>query len=270
MIPKRTSMVSTSLIALITMTLCMRYGWNNLTEWISDHTLPLLQSTEQAPPPDTEDDVEKIVIPEPDIVEAESTPQAIENKESDQTLEEPSITPDKDFECRPLKQDPTKKARTARRRKKIEAESENLHKEEAPKKQSQKSAEPVSIPTSVSSKSEKTEDSSTVRVCNKIDINKLTVKHWTGKYSPTKLEITLNDVPFVLVGKDVTEMGDIKDVPCPDNQITVHYSYEFLNGMRKGSDTLTYEINDLNAQINLRFSWDTEWHVELDGAQRIE
>jgi hypothetical protein len=40
--------------------------------------------------------------------------------------------------------------------------------------------------------------------------------------------------------------------------------------MRKGSDTVTYIVPDQTPQLELQFSWDTPWHVELIGAQRVE
>jgi hypothetical protein len=109
----------------------------------------------------------------------------------------------------------------------------------------------------------------TIRICNKIDAKALGVKHWTGTYSPTKLEISLNNVPFVIVGDNPIALETLQEIPCADNRITVYYHYEFLNGMRKGSDTVFYTCTDAT-QLEMRFSWDTPWHVELGGAQRIE
>ena len=107
-----------------------------------------------------------------------------------------------------------------------------------------------------------------VEVRNAIAIDQLAVKHWTGTYRPTKLDITINNVPFTIIGNNAESIGSIKKIPYNNGQLTVQYNYEFLNGMRKGADTVTYTINESTQHIPVRFSWDTAWHVELDGAQR--
>jgi hypothetical protein len=109
-----------------------------------------------------------------------------------------------------------------------------------------------------------------LHVHNHISLEDLSVKHWTGTYTPTKLDITINDVPFTIIGDESTPHGSIKNIACSDNCIKVEYAYEFMNGMRKGADTVTYSVGDSAQELNLLFSWDTPWHVELAGAERKE
>ena len=110
--------------------------------------------------------------------------------------------------------------------------------------------------------------SRTLHVHNNIPLESLPVKHWTGTYAPTKLEITINGEPFIIVGDDAIPQGTTKDISCTDGCVKVDYMYEFMNGMRKGADTLLYTVPAHAEQLTMHFSWETPWHVELDGAER--
>lgn len=112
----------------------------------------------------------------------------------------------------------------------------------------------------------------TLTIINDIDLKDLAVKHWTGTYTPTKLAITINGIPFTIIG-DTTEPvahGAHKEVPNLENRLAINYVYEFLNGVRKGADTVNYAVQRTTQPLKIRFSWDTPWHVELDGAERTQ
>lgn len=180
---------------------------------------------------------------------------------------------------------PKQKSRRKRKRKKVMTEEDQPSAESS--EQLQKISKPITIepviesPMQQSPIAEPTLDQSnpesavlqppssrTLHVHNNIPPESLPVKHWTGTYTPTKLNIIINGEPFTIVGDHAIPKGTTKDIPCKDGCLKVEYLYEFMNGMRTGTDIITYLVSETAQDLHLRFSWDTAWHVELDGAER--
>lgn len=275
----RVIIASILLIAALALALRGRIVWEELTQLITIYTLPLVtpmpeESTidlpscaqpippHDAPPVATDTPEQQTEAPIPDKIQVIPTPEMV------QTV----LVPTPQSKSKPTLY--KKKRVTRRRKKEIETDKESATAqpipslniaEPAPTKAETIVQLPVSAPTEALQDVKKI-----VRVCNKIDVNKLGVKHWTGTYTPTKLEITLNNVPFTIVGNNPVTFETIQEISCADNRITAQYVYEFLNGIRKGSDAIIYTFTDHATPLEMHFSWDTPWHIELSGAQRAE
>ncbi|HEV2916586.1 MAG TPA: hypothetical protein VGW78_02465 [Candidatus Babeliales bacterium] len=101
-----------------------------------------------------------------------------------------------------------------------------------------------------------------------IDIPTLTVKHWTGTYSPNLLTVTINnhEIPIVVDSKLVSSTPHT--ITIEDTTFTMTYYYEFMGGMRKDKQTFTYTLTGPQVSaLNMSFSWDTPWHVVFDNAK---
>lgn len=291
MLTKKTRVIIASVLCITSLVIATHFTWYAIIEWITD-------TTEQLTQPATES-TEKIIEPAADVTQ--SSP-AEDKKESIQAIAIQMTTPrehgseskieaflsspaaSSGFAKKNLADRP-RRHRTARRRRKesafvLQATADKMPEEFRPDRSPQSNPE-----TSAESKQSSSLNASdntqqdapaekkahhVITVHNKINVKELAVKHWTGTYSPTKLEITLNGIPFIIVGPDAIALDAAQEIPGIDNKISVHYVYEFMNGMRKGSDTIAYHVPSNAERLELSFSWDTAWHVELEGAQRVE
>jgi hypothetical protein len=290
MFSQKTRVIIASIIIIAALALALRGRviWDEITQWIAVHSLPLITSQSEV-----------LEQPEQSIeqkAQAYDASEIIAEPLSSTTpiIDEIQIIPTTEIIQELRKIDvQLKKPRVARRRRKKETEciqkvelQQTIATIETEKIEEPLVAQPSTIvaepaPTkageitaaitteSMLTKAAEIEAPKTIRICNKINPNALGVKHWTGTYTPTKLEITLNNVLFTIVGTHPVACEALHEIPCADNRITVFYHYEFLNGMRKGSDTIVYTIIDQPAQLEMKFSWDTPWHIELAGAQRV-
>jgi hypothetical protein len=280
------------LIAALALALRGRIMWEEITQWITAQSLPLI--TSQSEPLEQPKQLSEQLSSSPvhDTSEVSAPSSAIAPSDEIQVIPTPEkITEIFEQTKNDIKKIEQKKPRIARRRRKkesvsipapVSAPTELLRAAPVIIVTEEKQSEPsvpqpapaaiIAEPLRTASVSDATPvyaapqlrqaTKKTIRICNKIDAQKLGVKHWTGTYSPTKLEITLNNVPFIIVGSNPTTLETLQEIPCTDNRITVSYHYEFLNGMRKGSDTVIYTFTDAT-QLEMHFSWDTPWHVEL-------
>ena len=276
----RVIIVSILLIAALSIALREHISWEKLASFVGLHsasTSALVDTNQPSSP------TEKISAAVTSLANADTTLSEPANSPASSDTDEPQIIPNFDVIEQVLSTNtpqqsetaPTKRSRTRRRKKTaaittiepaIKTEEHKAVEEPAaqPPTQDVSAAEPATPLKNTKPKKE------VVRIHNKINIKELAVKHWTGTYSPTKLEITLNGIPFTIVGKEAIDLHAAYEIPHAENRITAEYSYEFLNGMRKGSDTIIYTITENAPDIELHFSWDTPWHVELNGAQRID
>lgn len=108
-----------------------------------------------------------------------------------------------------------------------------------------------------------------IMIHNVIDKPMVTVKHWTGKYVPTLLSITVNGNKKELVQNK--QVVSFKNFPADvtNNTLTIDFKYEFMNGRRKGSSTTTYHVDPEAQALDMSFTWDNAWHVEFDKAKPI-
>ncbi len=277
----RVIIVSILLIAALSIALREHISWEKLASFVGLHSAPTSMPIDSNQLSSTEHNTEArslTPLADTDIMLTEPA-----NASAVSQNDEPQIIPALDVIEKVLSTNtpqqpdvaPAKKSRTRRRKKTasivtaepdIKTEEHKAVEEPAAQLPTQEAlaAEPATPVKSTKPKKE------VIRIHNKINVKELAVKHWTGSYSPTKLEITLNGIPFTIVGKEAVDLHAAYEIPHAENRITAEYSYEFLNGMRKGSDTIIYTITENAPEIELHFSWDTPWHVELNGAQRIE
>ncbi len=270
MFTRKTKMLIGSLLFVITVIITARFAWNTLVEWITDTTLPLIQSTENTQ--ELLQNAESSTQEPSQISHASESTQVTTTGHTISTGATKQISEEKKMRTEQKELPKKGRSRTARRRKKENTETNvELHTiQTTPKPEKSESLVIKQEPHASKPEKQIVAQGYSIPVTNKIDADTLAVKHWTGTYSPTKLEITLNGVPFNIVGNDAVALDALQQVPIQNNTITVQYAYEFMNGMRKGSDTLTYTVSEQSAPLELRFSWDTAWHVELDGAQRTD
>lgn len=277
----RVIIVSILLIAALSIALREHISWEKLASFvgIQSATTSLPAHTDQSSSP-----TENFTAAAPSLANTDTTLSEPTHSSASSDTDEPQIIPTFDVIEQVLSTNTTpqrtrsvttKKSRTRRRKKTaaittiepdIKVEEHKAVEEPAVKLPTQ---EAIAAEESAPLKNTKPKKE-IIRIHNKINIKELAVKHWTGTYSPTKLEITLNGIPFTIVGKEAIDLHAAYEIPHAENRITAEYSYEFLNGMRKGSDTIIYTITENAPDIELHFSWDTPWHVELNGAQRVD
>ena len=93
-------------------------------------------------------------------------------------------------------------------------------------------------------------------ITNAIDADMLKYKHWTGTYSPEIFTITIN-------GTEVAQ-GAQHTLPAETKNLDVSFSYSFMNGMRTGTKTVSYQLNENSTQANITFSWKDDKKVFVD------
>lgn len=233
----------------------------------------------------SQDQSESIVIlplaPETAEVIEEITPE-LESSVEPQPLPQ-DIKPTVSQEAAPLKQ--SRRSKRNRRRKKVEETVQQPIQpktmtdlaQQLPEKPTQEEKgfhAPADISTTktdaslpeLSDKSQSNQQ--TINVRNTIDKRMLTVKHWTGKYVPTLLKISVNGKSIDLIDhKKVVSAGEILSIPVTGDTITADYEFEFMNGRRKGSGSTVYDVEPNTKDLNMTFTWDTKWHVEFDKAK---
>ena len=102
-----------------------------------------------------------------------------------------------------------------------------------------------------------------IAITNAIEPSMLAYKHWTGTYSPELFTIMINDTQ---VAAGETYSLDLSN----DSALVVQFDYSFMNGIRKGSKKITYQMNKECTQATLTFSWLDTWKVIIDGATPLK
>jgi hypothetical protein len=100
-----------------------------------------------------------------------------------------------------------------------------------------------------------------------IETAMLTVKHWTGTYTPTLLTITIGEHVIPIVTNGTLEPPQPYTISVEDDTFTVEYYYEFMNGMRKERNMFQYMMTEQTDQLDMSFAWSTPWHVAFDKAK---
>lgn len=98
-------------------------------------------------------------------------------------------------------------------------------------------------------------------ITNAIDSPMLAYKHWTGTYNPDTFTITIN-------GTEIAQ-GAQHSIPADTKTINVMFTYSFMNGMRKGTKTVSYKLHDNIAEAKITFTWKDDWQVLVDNATAI-
>jgi hypothetical protein len=96
----------------------------------------------------------------------------------------------------------------------------------------------------------------TVTISNNITQDMLTYYKF-GPNHPAQFSVKINN-------QDVPQ-GQAKDIELIDNKVQITYEYEFKRGpvTRKGSKKVEFEVDTDQPDIDLSFSWESEWRVIL-------
>ncbi|SRR6266404_3623899 len=100
-----------------------------------------------------------------------------------------------------------------------------------------------------------------ITITNNIQPSMLAYKHWTGTYNPDAFTVFINDT-------EVAQGTEIK-IPAANSTINVKFDYSFVNGMRKGSKTVSYKLNDDITQANITFSWKDDNKILIDNGTAV-
>ncbi len=100
-----------------------------------------------------------------------------------------------------------------------------------------------------------------ITITNAIKPNMLEYKHWTGTYKPEVFTIKVNNTEVA--------QGDQHTLPAETKNIDVQFTYSFMNGMRKGTKTVSYKLNENITQADITFSWKNDWQVLVDNGMAV-
>ena len=100
-----------------------------------------------------------------------------------------------------------------------------------------------------------------ITITNAIQPNMLAYKHWTGTYNPDSFIISVNDV-------EVAQGAEIK-IPATTTTVNLKFDYSFVNGMRKGTKTVSYKLNDDITHATITFSWTDDNKILVDNGALI-
>ncbi len=100
-----------------------------------------------------------------------------------------------------------------------------------------------------------------VTLSNNIDPTMLKYKHWTGSYSPDSFNLSINGT-IIAPGETYT----FSNITEP---FSISFDYSFMNGMRTGTKSFSYTINENSTNIGLTFSWLEPNKVILDNATLV-
>jgi hypothetical protein len=124
----------------------------------------------------------------------------------------------------------------------------------------------ISTATDVDIIQTKTEETSKtslpVIITNTIEPDMLKYKHWTGTYSPDVFNITINGTAI--------DKGQSYTLDSAENSLIVQFDYSFMNGMRKGTKKVTYQMNTDCTDAKLTFSWLDTYKIIIDNATPIK
>ncbi|HLW72487.1 MAG TPA: hypothetical protein VKR54_00385 [Candidatus Babeliales bacterium] len=101
-----------------------------------------------------------------------------------------------------------------------------------------------------------------ITITNAIEPDMLKYKHWTGTYSPETFTLIIN-------GTEVAQ-GAQHTLPAETKTVDIQFSYSFMKGMRTGTKTVTYQLNENITQANITFSWKDDWKVLVDNGTALK
>jgi hypothetical protein len=110
-----------------------------------------------------------------------------------------------------------------------------------------------SLATAVANKS--------ITITNAIKPNMLEYKHWTGTYKPEVFTIKVNNAEIA--------QGEQHILPAETKNVDVQFTYSFMNGMRKGTKTVSYQLHENITQADITFSWKGDWQVLVDNGKAV-
>lgn len=111
------------------------------------------------------------------------------------------------------------------------------------------SAQPVAAPDQAVG------EQRTISIQNAITKKMLGYRYF-GTHYPTSFTITAN-------GKEIKEDGK-EFIKLANNQVTIRYSFEFLNGKRKGAKEITFAVKPNADNLSIAFDWKDTWRILID------
>jgi hypothetical protein len=127
-------------------------------------------------------------------------------------------------------------------------------------------ATPVA-PTNTPSSLEKTNDqkntdsSRAITVKNSITKEMISYSKCFASYTPD-FSLTIND--------QIIQPGEEKKINITHDQLTTSYSYNFLNGFKKGKKAVEFEIPSDKEKFEITFSWKNDWHILIEDGKPIK
>ncbi len=100
--------------------------------------------------------------------------------------------------------------------------------------------------------------SRTIKVNNKITQKMIAYSKGFMQYTPD-FTLTINNVPI--------KQGNQQQIVIENNCITVGYTYNFVNGYKKGSKEIEFMVPVTEDELDITFSWQDDWRVVISGAQ---
>lgn len=97
-----------------------------------------------------------------------------------------------------------------------------------------------------------------IKVTNKITQKMLAYTKGFMQYTPNFV-LTINDMPI--------EQGEQRQIIIKNNCVAVGYTYNFMNGYKKGSKEIEFRVPVTKDELEIIFSWQDDWHVVILGAQ---
>lgn len=99
-------------------------------------------------------------------------------------------------------------------------------------------------------------------ITNAIDDDMLKYKHWTGTYSPDVFTVTIN-------GTEIARGAECS-MPAETKIIDVMFNYSFMNGVRTGAKTASYQLHENITQANITFSWKEDHKILVDNGTLLK
>ncbi len=96
-----------------------------------------------------------------------------------------------------------------------------------------------------------------ITVINKITKKMISYNKCFVSYAPN-FALTVNN--------QILRPGREQLITITDNKLTVTYSYNFLNGYKKGKRSVEFEINPNQDLYEITFSWHNDWRIIIPQA----
>lgn len=128
---------------------------------------------------------------------------------------------------------------------------------EAPKAPAETPAAPVKAGSAqpVTTTDQLIGEQRTISIQNAITKKMLGYRYF-GTHYPTSFKITAN-------GKEIKEESK-EFIKLANNQVTIRYTFEFLNGKRKGAKEITFAVKPNADNLSIAFDWKDTWRILID------
>lgn len=98
----------------------------------------------------------------------------------------------------------------------------------------------------------------TITVRNKVTKKMITYTKGFMQYTPDFV-ISINDVPI--------NEGTQETITINNDCLTASYSYNFMNGYKKGTKVIEFTVPSSKQELDVTFSWQDDWRLIISGAE---